>query len=73
MYATGTVLGGRKLMTEGFTRVNRFCWTFVTAGVALTLLAVCAAAKRMPPKPVAPVVVDGLRYSADGDGRNEWR
>jgi hypothetical protein len=69
---TGQVLVGRKLRTERFTGMNKVCLTFVTAVVALTLLAICAAAKRMPPKPVAPVIADGIRYSADGDGKDEY-
>jgi hypothetical protein len=31
-----------------------------------------AAAKRVPPKPVASVVADGVRYSAEGDGREQY-
>jgi hypothetical protein len=28
--------------------------------------------KRMPPKPVTPVVFNGVEYSADGDGKHGW-
>jgi len=33
---------------------------------------ICASAKRVPPKDVPPVVIDGVRYSADGDGRDSF-
>ena len=52
--------------------MNRFCRRFAVASVALTLFAACAVAKRIPPKPVAPVDADGIRYSAEGDGRDEY-
>jgi hypothetical protein len=29
-------------------------------------------AKRVPPKPVSPVVYDGTKYSAGGDGKVGW-
>ena len=29
-------------------------------------------AKRIPPKPVSPVVFEGIRYGADGDGEDEY-
>lgn len=29
-------------------------------------------AKRVPPKPVAPVIADGIRYSAEGDGIDSY-
>lgn len=38
----------------------------------LSLLTPFAFAKRMPPKPVPPVVSKGVRYSANGDGRDEY-
>ena len=31
-----------------------------------------AMAKRIPPKPVPPVVANGVEYSADGDGRDSY-
>lgn len=31
-----------------------------------------ATAKRVPPKPVAPIVTDGIRYSAAGDGKDSY-
>ena len=48
--------------------LRRFSFTF---GVPVPLIAI-AFAKRMPPKPVAPVVSDGVRYSAGGDGRDQY-
>jgi PQQ-like domain len=41
--------------------------------ICLTLALVTpAVAKRMNPKPVAPVVSHGIRYSADRDGRDQY-
>lgn len=37
-----------------------------------TLVTTFVVAKRLPPKPVTPVVSEGIRYSADGDGRNQY-
>lgn len=31
-----------------------------------------ATAKRVPPKPVAPIVAEGIRYSAEGDGKDSY-
>src|SRR5713226_2700289 len=45
---------------------------FVMAGVALAFLMPHMAAKRMPPRQVAPVVADGVQYCAGGDGRNQY-
>jgi hypothetical protein len=42
------------------------------ACVALVCLGASAAAKRLPPKPVNPVTSGGIRYSAAGDGRDEY-
>ena len=44
----------------------------IVTSIATTLSATALVAKRMPPKPVTPVVSDGLRYSADGDGGDEY-
>jgi len=33
---------------------------------------VYAHAKRVPPKPVAPVIAQGIRYAAEGDGTNSY-
>ena len=40
--------------------------------VAVALCSIAAIAKRLPPKPVSPVVANGIRYSVDGDGRDEY-
>jgi hypothetical protein len=42
------------------------------AGAVLLFLATQAVAKRIPPKPVSPVVFDGIRYAAEGDGRDQY-
>ena len=31
-----------------------------------------ATAKRVPPKPVAPIVSEGIRYWAEGDGKDSY-
>ena len=33
---------------------------------------ICTSAKRVPPKDVQPVVVNGVRYSAKGDGKDSY-
>jgi hypothetical protein len=33
---------------------------------------ICATAKRVPPKAVPPIVGDGIRYSAGGDGKDSY-
>jgi hypothetical protein len=43
----------------------------VVANATLALATTVAVAKRVPPKPVVPVVADGIRYSAVGDGREQ--
>ena len=40
--------------------------------VVVTFLQEPVSAKRVPPKPVTPVVAEGVEYSADGDGRNAY-
>lgn len=40
--------------------------------VALAFLAVSAPGKRVPPKPVSPVISNGIRYSGEGDGRDQY-
>jgi len=52
--------------------MNTFRREFVIACVALGFITGSAAAKRMPPKPVSPVVADGVQYSAAGDGRDQY-
>jgi hypothetical protein len=44
--------------------LRRHFWTLV-ASATLAVIATNAFAKRRPPKPVAPIVADGIRYSAD--------
>src|SRR5580693_1373451 len=46
-----------------------FRWTALCIVLASAL---SAAAKRAQPKPVTPVVSDGIRYAADGDGVDEY-
>ncbi len=43
----------------------------VLAAVAL-ISAASAVAVRLPPKPVAPIVSNGVRYSAAGNGVDEY-
>ena len=38
----------------------------------LLMLTSYAMAKRVNPKPVAPVTANGIQYSAEGDGRNQY-
>ncbi len=38
----------------------------------IALLGAVAAAKRIPPRPVPPITSNGVRYSVDGDGRDEY-
>src|SRR3954451_15563710 len=45
---------------------------FVITCVVLSFLVVSALAKLMPPKPVTPVISGGIRYSAEGDGRDQY-
>jgi hypothetical protein len=43
-------------------------------GIVLLCLfsSICATAKRVPPKSVPPIVADGIRYSAEGDGKDSY-
>jgi len=43
-------------------------------GIVLLFLfcPICAIAKRVPPKPVPPIVAGGIRYSAEGDGKDSY-
>ncbi len=38
----------------------------------LFLLAPEVQAKRIPPKPVAPITANGVQYDSAGDGRNQY-
>ena len=40
--------------------------------ICLALFVPAASAKRISPKPVSPVVSQGVEYSADGDGRAQY-
>ena len=44
----------------------------VLTSTVLLVLATQGVAKRIPPQPVSPVVFDGIRYEADGDGRDQY-
>ena len=43
-------------------------------GIVLFCLfaSICATAKRVPPKSVPPIAANGIRYSADGDGKDSY-
>jgi hypothetical protein len=45
---------------------------FRTVLVYATLAIVIAVAKRIPPKPVAPIIANGIEYSAEGDGKDQY-
>jgi hypothetical protein len=47
---------------------------FGTAVIFLlcSLMTIGAAAKRIPPKIVPPIIADGIRYSAEGDGKDNY-
>jgi hypothetical protein len=49
-----------------------FAWTFVVLSLGIVLCAISTEAKRKPPKPVSPIVASAIRYSAAGDGRNQY-
>ena len=49
--------------------MKRSVWAMVLLGV---LSSACAMAKRVPPKPVLPISADGIRYSAEGDGKDSY-
>jgi hypothetical protein len=43
--------------------------------LSVSLLLLCslpATAKRIPPKEVSPIVANGVRYSAEGDGKHSY-
>jgi hypothetical protein len=52
--------------------MNTFRRNFATACLVGLFLTVSGFAKRLPPKPVPPVISGGIRYSAEGDGRNQY-
>ena len=45
--------------------------TFLITSIGLVSLMPCSVAKRLPPKPVSPVVSGGIRYSAAGNGKDQ--
>jgi hypothetical protein len=47
-------------------------WRPLLFALAFALFATSVIAKRVPPKPVTPVVSGGIRYSAEGDGRDQY-
>lgn len=44
---------------------------FILVSVS-TLVTTFVVAKRLPPEPVTPVVHEGIKYSANGDGRDQY-
>jgi hypothetical protein len=40
--------------------------------IPFVLCSILATAKRVPPKPVPPIIADGIRYSAEGDGKDSF-
>lgn len=56
--------------TGGPIRTRRFTLAALCVLVLSSLfLPVSGWAKRLPPEPVSPVISNGIKYSADGDGR----
>jgi len=47
------------------------CWLLLSA-ISLMALTTTVMAKRLPPKPVHPIIADGIRYSTAGDGRDQY-
>jgi hypothetical protein len=47
-------------------------WNLVIPFAAILLFTASAVAKRNPPKPVPPVISGGIRYSAEGDARDQY-
>lgn len=47
-------------------------WQLAVVNAVVLVFAAQAAAKRIPPNPVSPVVFDGVRYTAEGDGRDAY-
>jgi|SRR5579872_1091674 len=48
------------------------CRKLLVTFLGLASLSVFALAKRVAPRPVPPVISDGIRYSVEGDGRNQF-
>jgi hypothetical protein len=51
---------------------GRSLWKLLIFALAFVLFSSSVTAKRVPPKPVTPVVSGGIRYSAKGDGRDQY-
>jgi hypothetical protein len=67
--AGGEGVGELKMMAANLTTLGRL---LAVGYVLFALLATTVSAKRVPPKPVTPVVFEGIRYSADGSGRDQY-
>jgi len=52
--------------------MSTFRRKFPIACVAFAFISGAVVAKRMPPKPVAPVIANGIKYYAGGDGRDQY-
>ena len=50
----------------------KVCRRLAIVCAVLIFLGISAQAKRLAPKPVSPVSSGGIRYSAEGDGRDEY-
>jgi len=50
---------------------RRQFWSVIACAI-FPIITTPVLAKRMKPKPVAPVVADGVTYSAEGDGRDQY-
>jgi len=57
------------MMAANLTTLGRL---FAIGYILIALLATTLPAKRVPPKLVTPVVFEGVRYAADGDGRDQY-
>src|ERR1039458_7460574 len=51
--------------------MTRYRRCFAVVCATLAIVTPLATAKRVSPKPVPPVVADGVQYSAEGDGKNQ--
>lgn len=50
----------------------RFRWLVPLTSILIGFATATAAAKIAPPKPVSPVESEGVRYSADRDGKDQY-
>ena len=51
--------------------MNMFRWKIAISCIAACVI-VSAAAKRASPKEVSPAIFDGIRYSVEGNGRDQY-